>query len=123
MADLLRMAQSLINIYQEIPNRCKNYGKYNSSDFEIEVFEQIWGNTSGGFEGIGGSMMTSGVTYVLLPLPHIPDEPCQVYFDGVYAYSVPYENKEFLEDVRNHCVAGKITAKRKYFAQAKREGE
>jgi len=114
MANLLSMAQSLIAIYQEIPNRCKNCGKYYSSDFDIEIFEQVWGNTSGGFEGFGGSAMTTGTTYVLLPQPHIVDEPCQVYFDGFYAYSVPYENKTFLEDVRNHNIAGKVTAKRKY---------
>lgn len=114
MANLLQMSKHLISIYQEVPNRCKHCGEYGSSDFDIEIFEQIWGNTSGGFEGIGGSAMTTGTTYVLLPQPHVVDEPCQVYFDGCYAYSVSYENEEFLKDVRNYDVAGKITAKGKY---------
>ncbi len=114
MADLLRMAQSLINIHKEIPSRCKSYGRYGGNDFEIVTFEQVWENTSGGFEGIGGDMITSGTTYVLLPLPDTPNEPCQVYFDGSYAYSVPFENERFLEDVRNRCVAGKMTARRRY---------
>lgn len=108
------MAQALINIYQELPNRCVNCGKHTCDDFGIAIFEQVWGNTSGGFESVGGDMLTSGITCVMIPRPDVPDEPCQVYFDGWYAYSVPYENKEFVEDVKNHNVAGKMTAKRKY---------
>lgn len=73
--------------------------------YELYTFEQTWGNTSGGFEGIGGCAMTTERTYVLVPNGNFDDE-CFVYFGGRFAYSVPFSD-EFMQDIRNHCVAGK----------------
>lgn len=70
----------------------------------METFAQTWGNTSGGFEGIGGSAITEQRTYVFIPISPT-DEYCQVYFGDRFAYSVPM-SKKFLEDVKNRNVAG-----------------
>lgn len=72
--------------------------------YELYTFEQTWGNTSGGFEGIGGCVMTTGRTYVFVPEAGFDDE-CYVYFGGRFAYSVPYSD-EFMEDIKKHSIAG-----------------
>ena len=75
------------------------------SDYDLYTFEQLWGNTSGGFEGIGGSAMTTQRTYVFVP-QHQLDEICLVFFGGRFAYKVPY-SREFIDDVINQRVEGK----------------
>lgn len=75
--NIISMCRELLAIEQEFPNHCVNFGKYYPQDFQMETFVQMWGNTSGGFGGIGGDMMTSQRTYVFIPEV---DEPCQVYF-------------------------------------------
>lgn len=109
--NIITMCRELLAIEQEFPNHCVNFGKYYPQDFQMETFVQMWGNTSGGFEGIGGDMMTSQRTYVFIPEV---DEPCQVYFGGMYAYSVPVTDEKFLQDVRNRRVAGCSKAKTTY---------
>ena len=106
------MCRELLAIEQELPHHCVNFGQYFSQDFQMETFEQIWGNTAGGFGGIGGCAMTSQNTYVFIP--EVDDEPCQVYFGGRYAYSVPITDEKFLQDVKNHNVAGCSKAKTTY---------
>ena len=102
--NLIQIARELLAIHEEFPYHLKNYDDNNINDFEMETFTQLWGNTSGGFESIGGAAMTTQRTYVFIPI--VEDEDCQVYFGGAYAYSVPY-SEEFEKDVRNHNVAGK----------------
>lgn len=63
------------------------------------------GNTSGGFESMGGSAMTTQRTYVFVPT-HTFDDKCFVYFGGSFAYTVPY-SEEFMSDVINRSVKGK----------------
>ena len=84
------------------------------SDYRLHTFEQVWGNMSGGFEGIGGSAMTTQRTYVFVPT-HTHDDMCLVFFAGTYAYSVPYSRK-FIEDVKNENILGKSDYRR-YFAE------
>lgn len=109
--NLVTIARELLAIHEEFPYHLKDYEKHNISDFEMETFTQTWGNTSGGFEGIGGSAMTSQRTYVFIPVT--ADEDCQIYFGGRFAYSVPLTNA-FIEDVKNRHVKG-LHHKSKYF--------
>ena len=67
-------------------------------EFEIHIFEQIWGSTALGFGGIGGQAMTSAYTYVFVP--QCCDQNCFVYFNGSFAYEAEY-NSIFKEDLIN----------------------
>lgn len=102
--NLVDIARELLTIHAIFPNHLKNPYKNTIADFELETFVQTWPNTTGGFEGVGGSTITAQRTYVFLPLT-AKDEPCQVYFDGVYAYSVPC-SEQFLSDIKGRSVKG-----------------
>lgn len=108
--DLISIAVDLLNIQQNYKYyldfkklKENGYERIGSDDFEIHIFEQTWGNTSGGFEGIGGSAMTNQMTYVLIPQINYDD--CLVFFGGRFAYKVPY-SQEFIKDVVEHNVKG-----------------
>lgn len=89
-----------------------NNKKHTAYDFVWESFEQLWGNTSGGLETIGGSAMTTQTTDVFLP-KDLEDEDCHVYFNGIYGYSVPM-SETFMNDVENHNVKGCLHYKQAY---------
>ena len=94
------MAKNILQIESDLPYRFnyKNdkYDHPTGNDFEIYIFQQIWGSTALGFEGIGGQAMTSAYTYVFIPVNI--NQNCFVYFDGKFAYEAPYSDK-FMEDV------------------------
>lgn len=71
-------------------------------DFEMHIFEQVWGSTALGFGGIGGQAMTSAMTYVFVPISC--NQKCFVYFAGRFAYSVPY-SRVLMEDIVSQKVA------------------
>ena len=109
--NLIKMVKNLLDIKEDYQyyldfQKLKENGisRVFDEDFDIYIFEQTWGDTSGGFEGIGVSAITNQTTYVLIPNFNYDD--CLVFFGGGFAYKVPY-SKEFMEDVRNHNVAGK----------------
>lgn len=102
--NLIEVAREVLAIHEEFPYHLKDMKNHYISDFELETFTQIWGNTSGGFCSMGGCAMTTQRTYVFIPIG--VDEDCQVYFGGGYAYSVPY-SETFMEDVKNHRVEGR----------------
>ena len=108
---LVRTARELLAIEEEFRNHLNDWTHHDIADFQMETFVQVWGSTSGGFEGIGGAAMTEQRTYVFIPL--VDGENCQVYFGGRYAYSVSYSNV-FMEDVKNRQVKG-MHGKKKYF--------
>lgn len=95
---LTRTARELLLIDEDLPNRfCYDKKPYPTlDDFELCIFEQVWGSTALGFGGVGGQTMTSARTYVFVP--ESCDERCFVYFGGRFAYAVPY-SREFMEDV------------------------
>ena len=95
---LTQMAREILAIEADILNRF-DYTVDNPKidDFDIHIFEQVWGSTALGFGGIGGDVMTSATTYVLVPYGK---QDCFVYFAGRYAYSAPYSEK-FREDIHN----------------------
>ena len=90
----IRMARHILEIESDltykIPKDCT------LNDYDIHIFKQGWGSTALGFSGFGGQMMTSAYTYVFIPV--YLDNNCHVYFDGAYAYSVPY-SQVFADDV------------------------
>ena len=108
---------NFIQTAQEILSIKQNYGFYldfqklkdqktgrvSDDDFDVYMFEQVWGNTAGGFEGIGGSAITGQTTYVLVPKF---DHDCLVFFGGRFAYHAP-QSKTFMEDVIKGNIKGK----------------
>lgn len=73
-----------------------------TNKYDLYVFPQTWGSTALGFDGCGGSMMTTANTYVLIPwnLKGF----CFVYFGSRFAYSVVFSD-QFWKDVKNHDMA------------------
>jgi hypothetical protein len=109
--NLRDMALELLLIDRNFTCYLKDPYHTRMEDFEFFTFEQTWGNTSGGFEGIGGCAMTNQRTYVFVPV-YTEKEECLVFFGGRFAYHAPY-CETFLEDVRNQRVAG-VSKKSKY---------
>lgn len=95
---LTKMAKELLIIESDLPNRfdysLKPYATID--DFEIYIFEQVWGSTALGLGGVGGQAMTAANTYVFIPIS--TNEKCFVYFGSRFAYAVPY-SRVFWEDV------------------------
>lgn len=102
--NLVKIATELLLINEDIKFRFQNPKETRITDFELHTFEQLWGNTSGGFEGFGGSAMTNQRTYVFVPFNE-NSERCIVYFGGRYAYHADY-TEDFKEDLRNQNMVG-----------------
>ena len=93
-----KLARQLLAIEEDLPVRL-NYDckiRPDIDDFEIYIFEQTWGSTALGFTGIGGQMMTSATTVVLVPVNC--DQKCFVYFAGRFAYAADC-NEAFRKDL------------------------
>lgn len=87
---LSKLSIATINVNDYISN------KYNLSEVaQVFVFEQVWGSTSLGFDGIGGSTMTSAWTHVVSTYygKH------HVFFNGRHAYTVDSANEKFMDDL------------------------
>lgn len=81
-------------------------------DFEIVSFSQQWPTTAGGHDaGAGCDAFITQQTYVLIPKKSLDE--CMVFFDGEFAYLV-HESEVFLEDLKNHDMAGLSTYKERY---------
>lgn len=107
---LTQIAIELLHINENFIYYVNNPKKTRVRDFELITFEQVWGNTSGGFEGIGGSAMTSQRTYVFIPFDD--DEKCLVFFGGRFAYHADY-CEAFKEDLARQQLVG-VSKKGKY---------
>lgn len=87
---LSKLSIATINVSDYISN------KYNLSEVaQVFAFEQVWGSTSLGFNGIGGSTMTSAWTHVVFTY----DGKRHVFFNGRHAYTVDSANEKFMEDL------------------------
>ena len=106
------IAIELLLIDRNFHDYLKEPYKNRVSDFELYTFEQTWGNTSGGFEGIGGSAMTNQRTYVFVPTTATEKEECLIFFGGRFAYHAPY-NEVLKKDIAEHNMAG-VNRKAKY---------
>ena len=117
MADLVNMATELLQIQQQFQNYIKHPDVYTTDDFDLTVFEQTWGNTSGGKEIIGGDSLTTEWTYVFIPKERIADrEMCIVFFGASYGYQIPITNEYFAHDLKKKDIKGCMSAKTTYFA-------
>ena len=114
-SNLNEMAIELLYMNQYFNNRYSLHN-YNLNNYDLHIFEQIWGNTSGGFQGIGGCAMTTQRTYVFVPNTTNDNNECFVFFGGNFAYKVP-KSKEFLNDVIKQNVAGKMEYKKRYLKE------
>ena len=101
---LTKMAREILSIEEDLQFRLDYSEKPHPTldDFELYTFEQVWGSTSLGFGGIGGSAITSARTYVFVPINC--NQKCLVYFGGRFAYKAVYCEK-FKEDLLNQNMA------------------
>lgn len=98
---LTRMAKEILAIESDLLFRFDYSAgeRPTVNDFEIYIFEQIWGSTALGFGGMGGQAMTAANTYVFVPIN--VNQLCFVYFAGEFAYAAPY-SEVLMEDVQKH---------------------
>ena len=104
---LAKIADELLQIHLNWNFYCMSGSEI---DFDMQTFVQLWGNTTGGFEGFGGSAMTEQRTYVFIS--KFTDE-CLVFFGSRFAYSCR-ATETFLSDVSNCSVCGLSSCKGKY---------
>lgn len=76
--------------------------RLDSSDLQWHAFPQGWGSTALGFGGIGGQMITTAQTYVVLE-PHQTHKAC-VYFAGQFAYMVEDVRDALWHAIRSRCL-------------------
>jgi hypothetical protein len=96
----------------------KEQGKNFYIDFDMEVFSQMWGSTSTGFDvtdtgepTVGGCAMTEEYTVVV----HERTSDCYcVFFGEQPCYKVTNANEDFLNDLRNRSMASLSEAKKRY---------
>lgn len=101
---LTKMAIEILQIEADLPHRL-DYTENSCptlDDFEIYSFDQTWGSTSLGFDGIGGQAITTARTYVFVPISG--NQMCFVYFGGKFAYKVPY-SQVLIEDIHKQNMA------------------
>lgn len=70
--------------------------------WEVQVFEQTWGSTALGFDGWGGSTLTSAWTHVVRDT----EGRFHVFFNGRFAYRVDSLSEKFAEDLGKRCLKG-----------------
>ncbi len=83
-------------------------------DFKVDcafnMFPQLWGSTSLGYNGFGGSAMTTANTYVIYSSEI---KTYRIYFGGeLLAYELKNPNKEFFKDLKQEKLAGQDGYKR-----------
>lgn len=70
----------------------------------VAMFPQMWGSTALGFDGIGGSAMTTAYT-VVIQAQNGHSREVLVYFDGRFAYRISEPNELFWSDVSSQNAA------------------
>jgi aspartate aminotransferase-like enzyme len=86
------------------------------SELEIYSFPQTWGSTALGFDGIGGSAMTTALTVVVMH----GVEAC-VYFGGSFAYRIEDINEAFRADMQRYDMKP-VTGARKLYGKSSKTG-
>lgn len=84
-------------------------------DVQVYSWPQTWGDTTCGFPGIGGQMI-SEAQCVVVTYAHAE---YAVYHDGRFAYLIPHASDVFWEDFASHRLVGVRENWGKYI---KREG-
>ena len=97
-----KTARELLNIEEDVCIRLARLRNGSRIDqYELYVFPQTWASTALGFDGCGGSAMTTANTYVFLA-PNVK-ETCFVYFRDRFAYAVPL-SEAFWHDLKQRCM-------------------
>jgi hypothetical protein len=84
------------------------------SELEVYSFPQTWGSTALGFDGIGGSAMTTALTVIVIH----GVEAC-VYFGGSLAYRIEEINDAFRTDMQRYEMKSVTGARKQYQKSAK----
>lgn len=85
-------------------------GGLNDECFTLYTLTQLWGSTTGGFDGIGGSAMTYQNTIVLVPrFTH----DALVFFGGRFAYKTPV-TELFMNDLAHGSIPGVGSYRKRY---------
>lgn len=100
---LTKMARQLLIIEDDLwfrfdPEKDKSV---RIDDFEVHIFEQLWGSTTLGFGGMGGQAMTTENTFVFTPVTC--NQNAFVYFGSRFAYEAEL-NSIFIEDLTARCM-------------------
>lgn len=89
-------------IQERFWNEVKNRNEYAKNEYLPELkfymFPQVWGDTSLGFGGIGGQVITSAYTTVVVDEY---TEWCGVFFGDRLAYVILKPNWMFYADLQN----------------------
>ena len=117
--ELLRFKASLyFQQDEEFLLKARNLKKYETLDFEVEAFPQLWGSTCTGFDitedgkaTIGGCAMTTEYTTVVHEKR--TDFYC-VFFGDRPCYAVHNPTKEFYEDLKDRNLASLSESKERY---------
>lgn len=118
---VLYKAQQLLAQDKEFVNELaerRKTEKHLRIDFTLEVFPQMWGSTSTGFDvtensepTIGGCAMTEEYTIVI----HQRTTDCYcVFFGEQPCCKVTNANEDFYDDLNNHRMASLSEAKKRY---------
>lgn len=97
--------------FMEEFERLKEDKRWYGLDLSFDMFLQMWGNTSGGFEGVGGCAMTEQYTVV------VHERHTNIYivcFGETPCYMVRDANQEFYDDLTNRNIKGLHSAKGVY---------
>jgi len=87
---------STTELVSELTKKMKE--DYNVDNIFCQVFPQLWGSTALGYNGIGGSAMTTADTIVIF----IENGPARVYFaSNNLAYEIENPNTLFWKDIYN----------------------
>lgn len=89
----------------------------NPEVYDFICFTQVWGSTSLGFGGWGGSMMTSAITTLVEVQADVQGKfstRYYVFFDGQFAYFVENPNDIFMQDKAKGNMADCYTARTRY---------
>lgn len=95
-------------------NRMANNGDFadwatDLDNWSVLSFPQTWSDTSLGYGGVGGQMITSAQTVI------IHDHSCAfVYIGGGLAYYLPNPSQKFWVDVASQNVKGQADYKKDY---------
>ena len=112
----MNLTEMAIEILQ-IKNRIDQISESDNGEhnYDLETFEQLWSNTSGGFEGMGGCSMTWERVYVFVPKRR--NKNYIVFFGGRFGYKIPKDNEVFKEDLKNMNIAGMSSFKERYLKE------
>jgi hypothetical protein len=99
---------------KEIENKKKALGKDRYTirpEFDAIVFSQMWGSTSTGFGGFGGSAMTTEYTTIMR---EVNTNFYYVFFGSQFCYRVGEPTEQFYTDLRERNLKSMQEAEKVY---------